>query len=46
MRSVSFVQAFQEGWLQVRLASDERLVSLLKLQLDEGEGESLAHNVV
>jgi predicted nucleic acid-binding protein len=35
-------RAFQEGWLQVRVAFVERLVSLLKLQLDEGESGAIA----
>ena len=32
---------FQQGWLQQKSVSDSRLVSLLKLQLDEGESEAI-----
>ncbi len=34
-------RAFQEGWLQQKSVSDSHMVSLLKLQLDEGESEAI-----
>lgn len=36
------VQAFQEGWLQQKVVQDERLASLLRIHLDEGEAEAIA----
>ncbi|MEJ5384508.1 MAG: DUF3368 domain-containing protein [Fimbriimonadales bacterium] len=35
-------RAFRDGWLQQKSISDSVLVSLLKLQLDEGEAEAIA----
>jgi predicted nucleic acid-binding protein len=36
------LQACREGWIQQKAVSEEKLISLLKLQLDEGESETIA----